>query len=244
MTCLNGSVHQIGGQRRAEDVSDADSSVQPEHIPESTPLRMPNLVGSDLTAADYSALDARWSDRNLADSAHLRRVDSMTGCEIVGRRGGNYAGILIPYFLPGSDHVREHRLRRDQPDLESDASGNLKPRQKYLSPPGRSNVLYVVPGVGPALLNAPALPIIVTEGEFKTLALWRLANHGSPDRPRFLPWGFPRLQLARHDSRSCRPVRHFRSRAGAQSRRPEARSRACVSGEKPALGSDAVVPSV
>jgi predicted P-loop ATPase len=189
MTCLNGSVHQIGGQRRAEDVSDADSSVQPEHIPESTPLRMPNLVGSDLTAADYSALDARWIDRDLADGAHLRRVDSMTGCEIVGRRGGNYAGILIPYFLPGSDQVREYRLRRDQADLEYDASGNLKPRQKYLSPPGRSNMLYVVPGVGPALLNAPALPIIVTEGEFKTLALWRLANHGSPDRPRFLPLG-------------------------------------------------------
>ena len=189
MTCLNGSVHQIGGQRRAEDVSDADSSVQPEHIPESTPLRMPNLVGSDLTAADYSALDARWIDRDLADGAHLRRVDSMTGCEIGGRRGGNYAGILIPYFLPGSDQVREYRLRRDQADLEYDASGNLKPRQKYLSPPGRSNMLYVVPGVGPALLNAPALPIIVTEGEFKTLALWRLANHGSPDRPRFLPLG-------------------------------------------------------
>ena len=113
----------------------------------------------------------------------------MTGCEIVGRRRGNYAGILIPYFLPGSDQVREYRLRRDQPDLEYDASGSLKPRQKYLSPPGRSNMLYVVPGVGPALLNAPVLPIIVTEGEFKTLALWRLANHGSPDRPRFLPLG-------------------------------------------------------
>ena len=189
MTCLNGSIHQIGGQRNAENVSDADSFVQPEHISGSAPLLLPNLVGSDLTAADYSALDARWIDRDLADGAHLRRVDSMTGCEIVGRRGGNYAGILIPYFLPGSDQVREYRLRRDQPDLEYDASGNLKPRQKYLSPPGRSNMLYVVPGVGPALLNAPALPIIVTEGEFKTLALWRLANHGSPDRPRFLPLG-------------------------------------------------------
>ena len=30
---------------------------------------------------------------------------------------------------------------------------------------------------------------MVTEGEFKTLALWRLANHGSPSRPRFLPLG-------------------------------------------------------
>ena len=27
------------------------------------------------------------------------------------------------------------------------------------------------------------------EGEFKTLALWRAAYHGSPNRPRFLPLG-------------------------------------------------------
>src|SRR5207244_3842233 len=32
-------------------------------------------------------------------------------------------------------------------------------------------------------------PIVVTEGEFKTLALWRAANHGSASRPRFLPVG-------------------------------------------------------
>ena len=79
--------------------------------------------------------------------ARLRRVDSLTGGEIVGRKSGNYAGILIPYFHPGSDRVREYRLRRDQPDLEYDSAGNLKTRQKYLSPPGRSNMLYVVPGV-------------------------------------------------------------------------------------------------
>jgi hypothetical protein len=30
---------------------------------------------------------------------------------------------------------------------------------------------------------------VVTEGEFKALALWRLANHGSPVRPKFLPLG-------------------------------------------------------
>jgi hypothetical protein len=38
--------------------------------------------------------------------------------------------------LPGSDRVREYRLRRDHPDLEWDAAGNLKPRQKLPSPPG------------------------------------------------------------------------------------------------------------
>jgi hypothetical protein len=80
-------------------------------------------------------------------------------------------------------------LRRDQPDLEYDSAGNLKQRQKYLSPPGRSNLLYLAPGVSQLLLRDVSLPIMITEGEFKTLALWRLANHDSPAQPRFLPLG-------------------------------------------------------
>jgi hypothetical protein len=113
----------------------------------------------------------------------------MTGAEIVGRKNGNYAGILIPYFQPGSNRVREYRLRRDQPDLEYDSAGNLKAKQKYLCPPGRSNMLYLLNGVEPSLLSDPDLPIVITEGEFKTLALWRLADNELPAGPRFLPVG-------------------------------------------------------
>ena len=80
-------------------------------------------------------------------------------------------------------------MRRDHPDLEYDSAGNLKTRQKYLSPPGRSNMLYVAPGVDPGLLREVDTPVVITEGEFKTLALWRLANHSSPAGPRFLPLG-------------------------------------------------------
>jgi hypothetical protein len=50
-------------------------------------------------------------------------------------------------------------------------------------------MLYVVPGVDRSLLADPELPIVITEGEFKTLALWRAAHHGAPDQPRFLPVG-------------------------------------------------------
>jgi len=103
LNTLNGSLYQNGGPIKAENVLGADPFVQPEHIPDAAMLPLPNLVGTDLTAADYAALEARWIDRDLADGAHLRRVDSMTGGEIIGRRGGNHAGILIPYFLPGSD---------------------------------------------------------------------------------------------------------------------------------------------
>jgi hypothetical protein len=125
----------------------------------------------------------------LAESAFLRRVDSWTGAQLVGRKGGDYAGIAIPYFAPGDRHVREYRLRRDHPDLEADSSGQLKVKQKYLSPPGRSNMLYLPPGCEDALLGNCELPLIITEGEFKTLALWRLAKLDAQNNPRFLPVG-------------------------------------------------------
>jgi hypothetical protein len=59
-----------------------------------------------LTPADHYALKSRWVDPEMARRAGLRRVDSLTG-------GCDYSGILIPYFLPGSDQVRDYRLRRD-----------------------------------------------------------------------------------------------------------------------------------
>ena len=70
-------------------------------------------IGHDLTPADIGALEMRWIDRDLARRAGLRRVDSLTGAEIVGRKGGDYSGLAIPYFHPGSERVRDYRLRRD-----------------------------------------------------------------------------------------------------------------------------------
>jgi hypothetical protein len=145
-------------------------------------------VGCDLTPADLGSLERRWIDPDLARRAGLRRVDSLTGAEIVGRKGGDYSGIAIPYFQPGSERVRDYWLRRDHPDMEYDGGGSLKAKQKYLSPPGRSNMLYLPPGVPQSLLRDPELLVLITEGEFKTLALWRAANHGAASQPRFLPW--------------------------------------------------------
>jgi hypothetical protein len=73
--------------------------------------------------------------------------------------------------------------------MEIDRQGRVKPKQKYLSPPGRGNMLYFAPGTTEAQLEDAALPLIITEGEFKTLALWRLANWGRTERTRFLPVG-------------------------------------------------------
>ncbi len=145
-------------------------------------------TGNALTDADYASLVRRWIDKPLADTARIRRVDSGTGRLLMGRRDyGAYEGLAIPYFLPGESRVREWRLRRDSPDIEY-KDGKPKERGKYMSPPGRRNMIYFVPGISQDLVKAVATPVIVTEGEFKTLAVWRLANHDSTT-PRFLPLG-------------------------------------------------------
>ena len=189
MSFLNGSIHHQNPQTKDENALGPPAFVGGEHCGERIRGRDANPVVSALTEADYKALESRWIDRRLAERARLRRVDSLTGAEVIGRKSGNYAGILIPYFHPASDGVREYRLRRDQPDLEYDSAGNLKERQRYLSAPGRSNMLYLPPGVGQSFLRDPALTVVITEGEFKTLALWRAANHGTESGPRFLPVG-------------------------------------------------------
>ena len=145
-------------------------------------------AGNGLTGADHANLERRWIDQQLAKAARIRRVDSNTGRLLMGRRDhASYEGLAIPYFQPGEVRVREWRLRRDNPDIEC-REGKQKERGKYLSPPGRMNMIYFVHGLTPELLKAVATPVIVTEGEFKTLALWRLANHEST-APRFLPLG-------------------------------------------------------
>ncbi|MDX6269893.1 MAG: hypothetical protein QOD28_1116 [Acidobacteriota bacterium] len=146
-----------------------------------------------LTEADFNRLSASFICPDLAQSAGIFRVDSPDGAEMVGRNGNaNYAGIVFPYFLPGCTYPREYRLRRDNPDLEQGANGEIKQKAKYLSPPGRSNLLYFVPMTDSGWLADTNLPVCITEGEKKALALWQLGWHRLSDSaaaPRFLPIG-------------------------------------------------------
>jgi hypothetical protein len=153
-----------------------------------------NLVGHALTEEDYRSLEERWISLGHADAALLRRADNHLGVEMTGQQGrpGYYSGILIPYIWPGEDSVRDYRLRRDRPDMEQDAGGNLKPRRKYLAPPGRGNMLYLPPQADAWLLKNLGIPLVIVEGELKMLALWRLAWHHRGDTaedPAFLPVG-------------------------------------------------------
>jgi hypothetical protein len=149
--------------------------------------------GAPLLERHYAELAARWISREFADGAHLRYADTALGAEVVGQHDGkDYSGILIPYLLPGQPYVRDYRLRRDNPELTYGPDGTVKPHRKYLSPPGRGNMLYIPVGAELSWLSDTTLPVVITEGEFKTISLYRLAWHGvgeSAETPAFLPLG-------------------------------------------------------
>ena len=148
------------------------------------------LVGDAPNPDDLRRLSASWLTPEIIERALIRRVDDATGRELVGRngRGGEYAGLVFPYTLPGEERIREFRLRRDKPDLEHQANGKPKQRAKYLAPPGRGNMLYFPAGTTLEALADTTLPVVITEGEKKALALLRLATWKC-EQPRWLPIG-------------------------------------------------------
>lgn len=152
------------------------------------------LLGSALRASDLEQLSRSGINPVLAERAFLRRVDSETGGLIVGRNGsGDYAGIAIPYIWPGTNRIREYRLRRDTPEMEW-SHGVFKPRGKYLSPPGRGNMVYFVPGTEESWLADSTLPILIVEGEKKAIAASELAwlkVGDTADRPCWLTMALP-----------------------------------------------------
>ena len=125
---------------------------------------------------DFEKLSRSYITPEIIGAAQIRRVDSQEGAELVGRKPrakANYAGLCFPYFWPGEPKPREWRLRRDQPDLEKQSDGLVKEKNKYLSAPGRGNLLYFLPTMDPAWLENPSIPCTITEGEKKALALTR-----------------------------------------------------------------------
>lgn len=125
-----------------------------------------------ITTSDLQMLKFCFVTEEIAIQAKLRRVDSITGAEIVGRKATayfDYTGIIFPYFLPEQSFPREYRLRRDKPDLELQANGTVKEKAKYLSPPKRGNMIYFPPNCSNDYLADTSLAIVITEGEKKHL---------------------------------------------------------------------------
>jgi hypothetical protein len=96
-----------------------------------------------LTKDDYAALERSWITPEISRAAGLYRVNSLDGRELVGRKGGgDYAGIVFPYRLPGDQRSVLDRLRLDTPPVDA---GTGKPEHKYLTAPWRTE---------PAVLSA------------------------------------------------------------------------------------------
>ena len=98
----------------------------------------------------------------MARAAGLRSATSVEAKKILNFDPRS-SGILIPYVHPATGNVRTFRFRPDVPLIV-----NGKPA-KYLSPRGVGNLIYFPPNVG-ARLKDGVEPLLVTEGEFKTLA--------------------------------------------------------------------------
>lgn len=136
-----------------------------------------------LRADDYRKLaDESYVSREIADAAGIYRIASLDGRELIGRKGGgDFSGLVFPYSRAGE--VVAHRLRLDHPPIT-----NGKPEHKYLQAPGTRNRLYFPPAPL-SLLSDPKAPLIITEGEKKALALWRMAleTANGNGEPTFLP---------------------------------------------------------
>lgn len=144
------------------------------HAPNST-----KQPGRPLNKTDLKRLAADYIDEPTATAAQLRRVSSHEAAEQIGRKdSGTLSGILFPYRWPGAADSHLFRLRRDTPDIEHDEHGTRKETGKYLAPAASRNALYFPP-LDPADLQNTTTPLIITEGEKKALALWRLATHAS-----------------------------------------------------------------
>jgi putative DNA primase/helicase len=137
--------------------------------------------GSPLEPKDYAALDRSWITPAIADSALIRRVSSEEGKELVGRHDfEDYAGLVFPYLQPGQPGVFAHRIRRDTPPFEI-RNGQQRERDKYMSAHGYGNALYFHPLTPAEVLTDVSTPLVLTEGQKKCLALYRLAHEGKSE---------------------------------------------------------------
>jgi putative DNA primase/helicase len=145
------------------------------------------VSSAGLTDADMEMFRRSWIPHKLVAQAKVRRVHNFEGAEILNRKPADYAGLVFPYFRPGTPHSHLERLRVDRPPIEERTG---RPAFKYLTAAGSRNSLYFVPGTPPEQLRNCSLQIVLTEGEKKGLALYRASWESLPessDAPRFLP---------------------------------------------------------
>src|SRR5215831_14542320 len=110
-----------------------------------------NLRPEDLDAFARYGIDAA-----LLAAAAIRRVSHEEARDGLGirYRSDHLEGIAFPYCDPRTGDIVTYRLRRDHPEVEGG-----KPVAKYLQPPERHRLYFVV-GSG-ALLRDTAVTIVL-----------------------------------------------------------------------------------
>src|SRR5689334_15829687 len=162
--------------------------------PPSTAAPHAKSISNALTVSDLESLSKSYITPELAERAGLRRVDHREGSNLLWRNNEaeDNAGIVFPYIWPGESEVTTYRIRRDHPPQKLTSDGSWKDDGKYLSQAGVGGILYVGPGITYEILWDKKMPVVITEGEKKCLALHRVAEEkGTKGKPLFLALGLP-----------------------------------------------------
>lgn len=139
-----------------------------------------NLLPRDLEMLAAIRVPAR-----AATDAGWRRVTHQEARDLCGIRykSDHLEGVAIAYLDPDDDRIAYWRVRRDNPEMDSDG----KPIAKYVSPPDRKR-LYFVPGCYSALADTSRLAIFV-ESEKAALAIQESAIRTARQRPLVIATG-------------------------------------------------------
>jgi len=130
------------------------------------------MTRADLNSADLGQFRRIGVSPDLLKLAQVRRV---TDCEARRDFGitfeGDLSGVVFPYLNPITGYRATARLRRDNPETNSEG----KPENKYVCPFGDNRHLYFPPGVRD-LLNDAGVPLVIVEAEKSSLALVALVT--------------------------------------------------------------------
>ncbi len=130
------------------------------------PYEPPRIVATrKLTDAHVEALARSRIDVRTAGLGGVESADHFTAYDFGVRAQGGLSGLLFRYWDPIQQRFSK-RFVRVKPDAPS-------PAAKYLQPVGERPRLYFVAGTTASELGADTVPVFITEGEKKALALDR-----------------------------------------------------------------------
>ncbi len=131
-----------------------------------------HVMNTSLMSCDLEMFAAIGVDAELLERFRVRRVTHEEAPFVCGirYRSDHLEGVAFPYVDPDSGHIVAWRLRRDNPEVETDGT----PIAKYVSSPDPRH-FYFAPDVGPLLKDA-SIPVVIVEAEKSVLAVTAAAD--------------------------------------------------------------------